>query len=326
MSNPVGVAIRVHWPLYCVPGCALAFYALYFALHSLSRRLVPGYRHWPEINQRSWRQNVCATIHTYVLMLLLIVALGIDGAALQRALLVPHYSPLAYLAVSFSLSYMCLTLPWSCRMYFGSSDERKATRPSLIIHHAFVVLAEGVYLLTQTSPWPGILSLVLFEASNLFLMPHHLMTQLDYHGKWHFLNGLAFFATCTLARVFGCVALGISYVRDAATLHERDWELVLCVSLSLVSFWAILLLSLYWYVHDVLGEVHKELAIKWGGDYLIRVCCPCCRGVGWMWLASVRGTCSVCGKRKSKQTIEGRSGRAVDPGGAATAMRGGSSV
>ena len=107
-----------------------------------------------------------------------------------------------------------------------------------------------------------VLSLVLFEASNLFLMPHHLMTQLDYHGKWHFLNGLAFFATCTLARVFGCVALGISYVRDAATLHERDWELVLCVSLSLVSFWAILLLSLYWYVHDVLGEVHKELAIK----------------------------------------------------------------
>ena len=88
-------------------------------------------------------------------MLLLIVALGIDGAALQRALLVPHYSPLAYLAVSFSLSYMCLTLPWSCRMYFGSSDERKATRPSLIIHHAFVVLAERVYLLTQTSPWPG---------------------------------------------------------------------------------------------------------------------------------------------------------------------------
>ena len=73
---------------------------------------------------------------------------------------------------------MSLTLPWSCRHYFcGTQSERNATRPTLIIHHAWVVIAELVYLLTQTSPWHGILSIVLFEASNLFLMPHHLMTQ-----------------------------------------------------------------------------------------------------------------------------------------------------
>ena len=85
------------------------------------------------------------------------------------------------------------------------------------------MVAELVYVLTLTSPWHGSLSLVLFEFSNLFLMPHHLMTQLRYHGRWHFVNGLLFFVTCTLVRVLGCLALGVAYVYDVATFRDTDY-------------------------------------------------------------------------------------------------------
>ena len=101
-------------------------------------------------------------------------------------------------------------------------------------------------------------------------MPHHLMTQLNYRGKVHFWNGIGFFISCTLVRVAACTVLGVYYIRDVVSFQPTDelgvgvW---VCVCLSLVSFWIILLLSCYWYVHDVLGEVHKEFKIAFGHDY-----------------------------------------------------------
>ena len=230
-------------------------------------------------------------MHTYLLMLLLVIVLIREGTELQSAGLLPYYSPLAYVAVGMSLGYMSMTLPWSLRMYYGNEQERNATRPTLIVHHFFVVLAELVYVLTLTSPWHGLLAFVFFEFSNLFLMPHHLMTQYGYHGKLHFINGLLFFLSCTLVRVGGCVVLGVFYIvdvvsidvtavggtqRDADTAAASDYGagLFVALSLSLISFWVILALSCYWYAKDVLSEVHKEFKMSFGETYWRR-CCPC---------------------------------------------------
>lgn len=87
-------------------------------------------------------------------------------------------------------------------------------------------------------------------------------------------------AALAQVRVLGCLVLGIFYVYDVATLDiatydsELGWALYLCVSVSLVAYWIILSLSIYWYVHDVLGEVHKEFKMKMGPGYWKRWC-PC---------------------------------------------------
>lgn len=278
------------WELLIIyPVSTAAFYALYFGL----RRCIDARHHnWSDLNKRIFRQNICATVHTFVLILLLILVLIVDGNGLQQAGLRPFYSPLAYVAIGMSLGYMSLTLPWSLRMYFGTARERAATRPTLIVHHAFVVVAELVYLLTLTSPWHGSLAFVLFEFSNLFLMPHHLMTQLDYSGKWHFVNGLLFFVSCTFVRVLGCIVLGLVYLVDVITLGSSSASsaesgsgsggegddvnpaIYVPLSLSLISFFVILALSIYWYVKDVLAEVHKEFQKAFGSQYLTRTC-PC---------------------------------------------------
>jgi hypothetical protein len=290
MSSPAWAAapvVAVHWPLYSVfPACSVLFYAFYYVLDGLSRQRVSDYKRWSALNQKSWRQNVCCLVHTYGLVLLMAVVLGRSHTQLRSAGISPYYDPLAYCAVCFSLGYMTLTLPWSLRHWCGTELERAATRPSLMIHHGFVVIAHLVYVLTQTSPWPGALSIIMFEFSNLNLMPHHLMTQVRYHGKWHFLNGVCFFFTCTFVRIVGSTILGVYFIRDAAAFDPTlmygvggAWGARVSVVFSLVSFWIILLLSCYWYANDVLSEVHKEFSNAWGKGYwkVWRKCGPCCR-------------------------------------------------
>ena len=270
-GGPCTGIVNIHWPLYTVlPICTVLFYATYLGSHRISSRYVPAYRGWSELNQRIWRQNLCATVHTYVLVLLLSIVVLKSQGDLQAALLLPYYDPLAYCAICLSLAYMLLTLPWSMRHWFGTKRERQATRPTLIVHHLFVVVAELVYLITQTSPWHGALSFVLFEFSNLFLMPHHLMTQLGYRGKAHFWNGIGFFLSCTLVSIAACTVVGGYYARDVATFRPPSHlgvSVWVCISLSLVAYWIILILSWYWYIADVLGEVHKEFQLAFGRGY-----------------------------------------------------------
>ena len=285
--------VNLHWPLYTIlPACTVLFYAFYIALDPISKKVRPEYADWSKLNQRIWRQNICACAHTYLLVLMLLIVVARSAAPLQAALLSPYYDPIAYSAICLSLAYMLLTLPWSLRHWFGTKQERAATRPTLIVHHCFVVIAELVYLVTQTSPWHGALSFVLFEFSNLFLMPHHLMTQVQYHGKLHFINGILFFVTCTLVRIASCTLLGVYYVVDLAT-WDPDPSLGaaarVCVGLSLVSFWMILLLSWYWYVNDVLGEVHREFQQSFGRDYWKRWC-RCLLGNSASSATTSRGT------------------------------------
>ena len=288
MVASVAPLVSVHWPLYTVfPASAALFYALYFVgFERFSAScLAEKYDKFSWLNKRIWRQNLCALVHTYALVIVMIVVLARSHAQLQTALLYPHYDVLAYCAVSFSMGYMCLTLPWSLRHYFGSETERRGTRPTLIIHHAFVVLAHLVYLLTQTSPWPGALSLIVFEWSNLHLMPHHLMTQWGYRGKWHVYNGVAFFLFCTFVRVIGAMVLGAFYIRDIVAFRPHAvlgaanaagaWVSVL---LSLTAYLVILALSIYWYVMEVLSEVHKEFKQIFGPKWYLCGCLCAAKG------------------------------------------------
>ena len=90
---------------------------------------------------------------------------------------------------------------------------------------------------------------------------------------------MAFFISCTLVRIVACTLLGIYYIVDVVTwkpdaqLGSGAW---VCVSLSLLAYWIILILSWYWYIKDVLAEVHKEFKQAFGAEYLKcwRKCMP----------------------------------------------------
>ena len=96
--------VNVHWPLYTVvPFCSLVYYTIYVLLDRVCNRYIAAYSSWSRLNRRIWRQNICATIHTYTLVLLLTVVIIRSHAGLQGALLSPYYDPLAYVSVCTSL-------------------------------------------------------------------------------------------------------------------------------------------------------------------------------------------------------------------------------
>ena len=126
-GGPCTGIVNIHWPLYTVlPICTVLFYATYLGSHRINSR---SSQHTAglQLNQRIWRQNLCATVHTYVLVLLLSIVVLKSQGDLQAALLLPYYDPLAYCAICLSLAYMLLTLPWSMRHWFGTKRERQAT-------------------------------------------------------------------------------------------------------------------------------------------------------------------------------------------------------
>ena len=92
--------VNVHWPLYTVvPFCSFLYYTIYVLLDRVCNRYIAAYSSWSRLNRRIWRQNICATIHTYTLVLLLTVVIIRSHAGLQGALLSPYYDPLAYVSV-----------------------------------------------------------------------------------------------------------------------------------------------------------------------------------------------------------------------------------
>ena len=100
------------------------------------------------------------------------------------------------------------------------------------------------------------------------------MSQCNYHGRWHFWNGLAFFICCTFVRVLGATVLFGFYIRDA--VHFKPHAVLgaanaagawVAVLLSLVSYAVILFCSYYWYIKEVLSEVHKEFKLAFGAEY-----------------------------------------------------------
>ena len=276
-APPSPVTVNVHWPLYSIyPAAAAIFWLNYLYLTPwLSNKRVQEYRDvWLPAKRMSWGQNVNYLLHSVLLVFGLVGELLSDEAdELRDAGLRPHYSAFAYSTVCVSLGYMSFTLPWSFNVWFRLKRRDMGTSQGLIVHHCCVVVAELVYLLTQTSPWYGALSLVLFEISNLNAAPHLLMTQLDYRGAAHFLNGIAFLVTYTGSRIIGCTVLGAFYLRDYILLDSSDPALWGSVACSLAAFAVLMGLSYYWFYRDVVTVTHYELQQYFGRDYCSK-CCP----------------------------------------------------
>ena len=267
--------VQVHWPLYTVyPAATGFFWVMYlFVSPRMSSRFIEMYDEWPRGQQMVWRQCINYLLHSVMMVIALVgVLVSSEGAELRQSGLMPHYSKFAYIDVCLSLGYMSFTLPWSFLVYFWMKRRDMGTNKGLIVHHCAVVVAELVYLLTQTSPWYGALSLVLFEVSNLNAAPHLLMTQLRYTGIWHFLNGICFLITYTGSRIISCTVIGVLYVRDYANF-SGEWGIWLAVALSLTAYWVLMTLSYYWFYRDVMTVTHFELKRYFGERYYTK-CCP----------------------------------------------------
>ena len=85
MVASVAPLVSVHWPLYTVfPASAALFYALYFVgFERFSAScLAEKYDKFSWLNKRIWRQNLCALVHTYALVIVMIVVLARSHAQL----------------------------------------------------------------------------------------------------------------------------------------------------------------------------------------------------------------------------------------------------
>lgn len=264
----VTLEVNVYWPLYTIyPGSTVFFWALYlFIAPWASKRWVVEYECWTLSQQKVWRQTIAFLLHSWLLVVGLVCVLAIpsEGEQLRHAGLLPHYSAAAYADVCLSLGYMSFTLPWSIYGYFWLKQRDLGTNKGLILHHTAVVVAELVYLLTQTSPWYGALALVLFEVSNLNGAPHMLMTQKKYSGIWHLLNGLMFLVTFTGSRVIACTVVGAFYIKDYVEMQSSDVGIWVMVGVSLVCYCILMGLSYMWFRREVMTVAHFELKRYFG--------------------------------------------------------------
>ena len=154
-------------------------------------------------------------------------------------------------------------------MYFVLKARRPYTSATFCVHHATVVVAEVVYLLTQTCALHGALTVALMEFTNWFFLPLILMTQLDIVGLKKAIAGALFVIVYTVCRMVLCVWVGIDFA-IAAARYEPDgdgagaWA---AVAISLLAFWVLLGLSVYWWCRDVPTGIKAATEDMWGEGY-----------------------------------------------------------
>ena len=183
-TSASSTVINVHWPLYTVyPAAIVFFYCAYFLFIPLGIRLCCQKRFnvLTRLNKRCFIQNINSCLHAFAIVSSLFIVLAGDHE-MRDAGVAPHYNVLAYCEVCVSLGYMSFVLPWSLHMYFVLKARRPYTSATFCVHHATVVVAEVVYLLTQTCALHGALTVALMEFTNWFFLPLILMTQLDIVG------------------------------------------------------------------------------------------------------------------------------------------------
>ena len=263
--------VNVHWPLYTVyPAAIVFFYCAYFLFIPLGIRLCCQKRFnvLTRLNKRCFIQNINSCLHAFAIVSSLFIVLAGD-LDMRAAGVAPHYNVLAYCEVCVSLGYMSFVLPWSLHMYFGLKARRPYTSATFCVHHATVVVAEVVYLLTQTCALHGALTVALMEFTNWFFLPLILMTQLDIVGLKKAIAGALFVVVYTVCRMVLCVWVGIDFA-IAAARYEPDgdgagaWA---AVAISLLAFWVLLGLSVYWWCRDVPPGIKAATEDMWGEGY-----------------------------------------------------------
>lgn len=258
----------------CPTAAALAWGSYLLLRHGRPRWLLPAdFARWSALNQMCWAQNLTSFAHSIASVSILLAAIATDPA-LRRAGLGPYASSRASVGVGLSLGYFAFALPWSIHLYFCRGARLPYTSLSLCAHHALVALAEATYLLTHYLPWHGALAIILMELTNWFYLPHVLLKQLGAaRGRGWLLLGMLFVGSFVGCRVVGCTYLAVSVAVDLARFRTHDATSAASLCVLAGCFYALLLLSYYWFVAQVVPQTHAALKALLGDAYLVW-CCP----------------------------------------------------
>ena len=224
-----------------------------------------------QFNEKCWRQNVLSGVHTLLSLCFLLGALLCDrGLVFGDARLYPHDSLLLYVDISMSLGYFSYSLPISIVM--ASAGFPFGSRV-MVLHHAFVVVAQSTFLLTQYPSGFMAASGFLFELTNLFFIPHVLLMQLSAPEGPRTLLGVALVLVYTLARCVACTALALTSVADLGRFAPPLPSAWIFAMVGLICFYGLLAISWYWYVATILPALHRGLQQALGDEYY-HACCP----------------------------------------------------
>lgn len=273
--------LHPRWPLLCVyPLFAAFFWIGYLRLvRLLFRWFMPErYDRFSEMNEICFRQNVLSGVHTLLSAMCLLAALVVDRDLLTTNRLYAHDSMLLYLDLSMSLGYFSFSLPMSVAM---ASEGFPYGSRLMVVHHSLVAAAQVTFLLTQYPSGYMAASGFLFEATNLFFIPHVLLLQLGAPQRLRSVVGGALVIVYTLARCVACTALAVLSVSDLRHFTpppdvQRAGGAAGCwlaMGCGLGCFYGLLLISWYWYFTSILPSLHSGLQAVLGRHYY-RACCP----------------------------------------------------
>ena len=235
-------AIRLEWPIYTVyPASTLLFWLLYFRgwdpLTKLLLRRCGGplqqYGQLTTISGRCWRANCNACVHSFIVVLLLIIMFCADGGDLWSRRLRPYYSPWGYSAMCVSLAYFSFAIPWQHRLYFYEK-RRDVIEWPLVVHHVAVVLGALVYVLTACCALYGAVAFTCMEFTNWFFVPWTMLEQLGRDGTTpHQVIGVILVLSYLCCRIVICTWQGVRFTRDLVDFSgDRDeWAAILAAYL-----------------------------------------------------------------------------------------------
>ena len=235
---------QAHWPIYSVyPACTAGFWLWYLFSPRFPVLLPTEYKFWQPMDQKTWRQNTASAVHTLVVVTSLIVVLLMDDG-LRAANLNPYYNVWLYCSACISLAFFSFAFPWSLYMNFVLKAGKQYTTIKLCVHHGLVLLALLVYVTTQYCARQGALGVLLMDFTNLFFLPHLLLSQLQkQHLVYWTVNGVCFILSYTATRMIGCTWLSIGFAYEASQFEPEDEAGWAAVLLSLACLWLLLFLS-----------------------------------------------------------------------------------
>uniref|UniRef100_A0A7S2C5T3 TLC domain-containing protein n=1 Tax=Haptolina brevifila TaxID=156173 RepID=A0A7S2C5T3_9EUKA len=169
--------------------------------------------------------------------------------------------------------------------------------PLMVLHHATVVIAQIIFLSTGYPSFYMAASGLLFEASNVFFIPHVLMIQLNVTGIAPTLNGSLLILTYTLCRPLACTILAILSISDLTSFDPPDAFGWLAALIALLCFYVLLTLSIHWWITSILPSLHAGMTKTLGEGYYQ----PCLRLVpsrlrGWLWRS-----CTPRGREQARE-------------------------
>ena len=225
-----------------------------------------------QFNERCFRQNLLSGFHTCFSVMFLSSALAFDDKMLSDRIY-PHDSTWLYIDISMSLGYFSFALPISYHLAYVLKAGFPYGSPTMVMHHALVVVAQATFLLTGYPSSYMAASGLLFELTNVFFIPHVLMQQLGIGGRVATLTGICLVVVYTLARPLACTVLAVLSLFDLAVFAPpvaAGWPAAL---LGLCCFYGLLLMSWYWYVGAILPATHVALQGALGEEYY-HACIP----------------------------------------------------